>query len=40
MPKLIKLYTVNIYNLLYINYASIELFKKGKQKNVIQKINT
>ena len=38
--QLIKLYTLNIYNLLYINSISIKMFKKGQQKNVLPKIDT
>ena len=37
--QLIKLYTLNIYNLLYINSISIKMFIKGQQKNVLPKID-
>ena len=38
MPKLIKLYTVNIYDLLCINYASINYLRKESRKMLSKKL--
>ena len=38
MPKLIKLYTVNIHNLLYINSASINYLRKESRKTLSKKL--
>ena len=38
MPKLIKLYTVNIYHLLYINCASINYLRKESRKTLSKKL--
>ena len=38
MPKLIKLYTVNIYHLLHINYASINYLRKESRKMLSKKL--